>query len=142
MSDASTSEAPKSDAADAAHSDHGDGGGADHGDPGIGIYLAVFAGLLILTGVTVGVAYVDFGTTALNTAIALAIATTKATLVAVWFMHLNVASRLHALSLVGAVFWLVVLIVITMADYVTRPAQPVAPVGYERPAVLVDTGPR
>ena len=51
-------------------------------------YKVVFGSLLLLTMVTVGVSYVDFGSTFWNFVVALAIATLKASLVAAVFMHL------------------------------------------------------
>lgn len=52
-------------------------------------YMIVFAGLLILTGVTVGLSYMDFGSLEANIVIALIVATIKASMVALIFMHLN-----------------------------------------------------
>ncbi|MCB1200358.1 MAG: cytochrome C oxidase subunit IV family protein [Leptospiraceae bacterium] len=57
--------------------------------------LLVFLGLLVLTGITVYVAKnINFGSLALNITVALAIATLKATLVALYFMHLKWESKL------------------------------------------------
>ncbi len=52
----------------------------------IKVLVGVFVLLLILTGVTVGAVFVDLG--ALNIWIAMGIATVKALLVAMFFMHL------------------------------------------------------
>jgi len=52
------------------------------------LYLGVFAALLVLTGVTVAVAFVDLGH-GFNIALALVIATLKASLVGLFFMHLK-----------------------------------------------------
>src|SRR4051812_22502859 len=67
--------------------------GAHHGDYHVHVVppwllIAVFVGLLILTGVTVGVTVFDFGRT-VNVWIALGVAVVKATLVALFFMHLR-----------------------------------------------------
>ena len=51
------------------------------------VYLSVFAALLVLTGVTTGVAFVDLGV--LNDLVALTIACAKALIVVLWFMHLR-----------------------------------------------------
>jgi len=63
----------------------------DHDGPGhvlpFKVYLSVFIALLILTVITVGAAYVDFGV--LNMVIAMLIASTKAGIVALFFMHLK-----------------------------------------------------
>ncbi|MDQ3625815.1 MAG: cytochrome C oxidase subunit IV family protein [Verrucomicrobiota bacterium] len=57
-------------------------------------YLAVGALLLIFTLITVGLSYVDFGSTKLNMAIGMAVATFKAGLVAMIFMHLSAEKQL------------------------------------------------
>ena len=51
-------------------------------------YLFIGAALIVLTGLTVGISYVDFGHRTLNIVVALVIATLKAGLVAAIFMHL------------------------------------------------------
>lgn len=58
-----------------------------HGGPVI--YTATLTGLLILTGITVGASYINFGSNAANIAIALTIASVKAILVSLFFMHLK-----------------------------------------------------
>ncbi len=95
---------------------HGEAG-APHVLP-FSTYLKVFAALLTLTAVTVGVSYVNVG--AWNIAIALLVATIKATLVAAIFMHLWYDRRFNALVLGSTVFFLVVLLAFTMADTATR----------------------
>jgi len=52
-------------------------------------YLKVGAALLVLTGVTVGLSYVDFGSRDLNIVVGMIVATIKAGLVAAIFMHLK-----------------------------------------------------
>jgi len=89
------------------------------------VYILVFVTLLLLTLVTVDVAFYDAGW--LNLYIALAIATTKATLVILYFMHLRYSSRL-TWAFVGAGFlFLIILLAFTMSDILTRelPHQPV-----------------
>ncbi len=86
-------------------------------------YFLVFLALLVLTGVTVGVSYVDLGP--LNTPLALFIAVVKATLVVLYFMHLRQASPLLWIAAGGGFFWLGIMIVLTMSDFVTRGAIPV-----------------
>ena len=51
------------------------------------IYYAIFATLMVLTGVTVAVAYIDLG--ALNAVAAIAIACFKALIVVLYFMHVK-----------------------------------------------------
>jgi cytochrome c oxidase subunit 4 len=82
------------------------------------IYYGVFATLLVLTGVTVGAAYVDLGR--LNTVIALAIAGFKAIIVVLFFMHVKYSTRLIKLTLIAGVYWMGILLVLTLSDYLTR----------------------
>jgi cytochrome c oxidase subunit 4 len=81
-------------------------------------YFAIFATLLVLTGVTTAVAFLDLR--AFSVAVALAIAIVKATLVVLYFMHMRYSSRLVPLAFVAAIFWFILLVVLTLADYETR----------------------
>jgi cytochrome c oxidase subunit 4 len=69
------------------------------------VLLGTAAALLALTAVTVAVARVDLG--AVNVAVALGVATVKATLVALFFMHLKYEHRFHLVVLVGATLFAV-----------------------------------
>jgi cytochrome c oxidase subunit 4 len=82
------------------------------------LYYRVFGILLGLTLLTMGIAFRDIGP--LNTIIALSIATAKALLVLLFFMHLRYSGSLIWLALGAAVFWLVLLITGTLHDYLTR----------------------
>ncbi|HXG67361.1 MAG TPA: cytochrome C oxidase subunit IV family protein [Blastocatellia bacterium] len=82
-------------------------------------YYIIFAALMVLTGITVYAATIDFGR--LNDIIALTIAVTKAVLVTLFFMHVKYSPRLTKLVVVGGFLWLALLIVLTLADYFTRP---------------------
>jgi cytochrome c oxidase subunit 4 len=80
--------------------------------------LTVFFALLALTVVTVSVSYVDLGLW--NAVVALVIASTKASLVALFFMHLKGESRLvWGFALVPIVF-LVLILLGTLADTMLR----------------------
>jgi cytochrome c oxidase subunit 4 len=81
-------------------------------------YYQIFAALMVFTIITVAVAFFDLG--ALNTIVALAIAVTKATLVVLFFMHVKYSTRLTWAVVVGSVFWLLILLVLTSSDYLTR----------------------
>jgi cytochrome c oxidase subunit IV len=81
--------------------------------------IAVWLALLVLTGVTAGVAFINLGP--FNTIVALVIATCKALLVALIFMHVKYASeKLTKVVLVAAVFFLMILLGLSLADYTTR----------------------
>ena len=81
-------------------------------------YLLIFAALMILTAVTITVAFVDVGF--LNTVVALGIASVKATLVVLYFMHLRYGGSLNKLFWVAGLLWLAILLSFTMSDYLTR----------------------
>ncbi|MGH9603437.1 MAG: cytochrome C oxidase subunit IV family protein [Terriglobales bacterium] len=82
------------------------------------IYFAIFGTLMVLTGVTVWVAFHNLGP--LNAVVALTIATIKGTLVILYFMHARYSSKLTWLVIVAGFFWLGILLVLTMTDYLTR----------------------
>jgi len=84
-----------------------------------GFYLAIGIVLLILTATTVGAAFVNLGP--FNPVIALLIATIKATLVVLFFMHVKGASeKLTGAVVVSGFFFLAILISLSLADYLTR----------------------
>jgi len=65
------------------------------------------------------VAFFDFPGP-LNAVIALTIAVVKATLVIMYFMHVRYSSRLVALMIASALFWMAILFALTISDYSTR----------------------
>jgi cytochrome c oxidase subunit IV len=81
-------------------------------------YYLIFAALMVGTAATVGAAFVDLG--AFNNVVALGIATAKALLVVLFFMHVKYSTRLTWAVVVGSVFWLGILLALTMGDYLTR----------------------
>ena len=72
----------------------------------LSLYLKVFVALLILTVITVAVSQFDFGE--YNLIVAMIIAAIKATLVALYFMHLRYDNKIY------------MIIILTMADTQTR----------------------
>ena len=82
------------------------------------IYIAVFLALAAGTLLTWWVSTQDYG--AWNTPIALIIATIKATLVILFFMHVIHSKRLTWVVIIASFLWLGVLFVLTFADYLTR----------------------
>jgi len=82
------------------------------------LYFVIFGALMVLTFLTVWVATIDLG--ALNTPVALAIAVTKAVLVVLYFMHVRYSSRLTWVVVAGGFLWLIIMIGLTMSDYLTR----------------------
>lgn len=84
----------------------------------IKVYIAIFTALLALTAITTAVGYVDLGR--LNALVALFIAVIKATLVILFFMHLRYSGSLPRLVLASSLFWLVLLMGLTLSDVLTR----------------------
>ncbi len=80
------------------------------------VLVAVFAALILLTVCTVAAARFDLGSA--NLSVALGIATVKATLVALYFMHLRYDSPFHALVFVTALVFLALFLSLTMLDTV------------------------
>ena len=81
-------------------------------------YLAVFGTLMVLTAITVWVAFVDLGV--LNDVVALSIAFFKTCLVVWIFMNMRHGAPLARLMAVGALLWLLFLFGLTVADYWSR----------------------
>jgi len=86
--------------------------------PAIHRYVRVFAALVALTLVTIAVAMIDLGP--LNIAVALLIAVTKASLVAVFFMHLRHSHYLVWLFFGLGLIWMLVLLVATLHESASR----------------------
>jgi cytochrome c oxidase subunit 4 len=103
--------------------EHGHG----HGPPGkdhvphvlpLSAYLATWLTLMVLTVITVAASYADFGSW--NILIALGIATIKATVVAMMFMHLRYDHKFHAIIFSLSLVFLAIFIAFTMYDTETR----------------------
>ena len=82
------------------------------------LYLKIFAALLVGTGLTVGAAFVDMG--AFNPVVAILIACIKAVLVVLFFMHVYYSSKLMKLTVAAGFFTFIVLITMTLTDYMSR----------------------
>lgn len=104
-----------------AHAHHADLG-HEHVTP-LSVYLGIFGALMVLTIITVAVAWIDLGS--LNIMVALGVAVVKATLVILYFMHVKYSSKLTWVVIGSGIFWLAILLSITMADYLTRGWMPV-----------------
>ena len=80
--------------------------------------LTIGAALLVLTGVTVGMAYVHLGK--LNMLAAFAVASVKAALVALYFMNLKYDKRENGVIFATSFLFLAIFIVLTSADLFFR----------------------
>lgn len=83
-----------------------------------GIYILVWAALVVLTATTVTVSRINLGF--LNVVTALLIATAKAGLVLAFFMHLKYEARIFKLMLLVALATLAIIISMTFSDYSFR----------------------
>ena len=89
-------------------------------------YVVVCALLVLLTVLTVAVSFLRLST-AWHFAFGLAIAACKAALVVLFFMHALVSDRLTWAVIAVVGFWVVVLFVLTFADYLSRGLVPFMP---------------
>ncbi len=87
-------------------------------------YWLVFAALLVGTVLTVGMYYVHFDSMALTIAVALFIATIKASLVAGFFMHLISEKKAIYAILACTVFFVLGMVVLTSASFADVPKLP------------------
>ncbi|HZP16953.1 MAG TPA: cytochrome C oxidase subunit IV family protein [Terriglobales bacterium] len=95
---------------------------ADHSEHIVSskLYWLIWLILIICTVLTAWVATIDLGK--FNTVVALTIATFKASIVVLIFMHVKYTSeRMTKALLISAVFWLILLLVLSLTDYSSRP---------------------
>ena len=90
----------------------------EHNHPTPGLYLVILLALIVGTCATWGIAFVDLGIW--NPVVALAIACTKAVLVILFFMHVIYSNKLTKLTVAAGFFWLLIMITMSMSDYLTR----------------------
>jgi cytochrome c oxidase subunit 4 len=84
------------------------------------VYAATLAALLVLTAITVAAAGIHFGSSSTNVVIALGIATIKASLVALVFMHLRHDKPVNAIIAVSGFLFLALLLAYCIIDIDTR----------------------
>jgi cytochrome c oxidase subunit 4 len=113
---------------DSAHRDHAAAGHADHGHGALqmghhhvssaAMFFNVLAILLVLTVVTVAVSRFDFG--GANMLIAMAIASVKASLVILFFMHVKWDTAINKIVFLSSFLFLSLLFIFTLSDAATR----------------------
>jgi cytochrome c oxidase subunit 4 len=91
---------------------------AEHKHPTPKLYAIILICLVIGTVLTYRAAFWEMGI--FNPIIALAIACTKATLVILFFMHIYYSSKLTKLTISAGLFWLLIMITMSLSDYLTR----------------------
>ena len=97
------------------HNGHGE---AEHSHGSMKMYAAVLGALLVLTVITVGASYLDFGSG--NIVVAVFIATIKASLVALFFMHLKDDKPVNAMILLSCFMFLGLLLTFCLIDIENR----------------------
>jgi cytochrome c oxidase subunit 4 len=83
------------------------------------VYVSVFLALCVLTVITVQVAGHDFGP--FNLIVALGVAITKASLVVLYFMQARYSPKLTLVVIASSIAFFVILIFLTLTDYLSRP---------------------
>jgi cytochrome c oxidase subunit 4 len=91
---------------------------AEHHIVGPMTYIMIFGTLLTFTAITVGAAFVNLGI--LNPIVALAIASTKAVIVILFFMHVKYQSKLIKMTVGAGFFTFLALVTMTLSDYMSR----------------------
>jgi cytochrome c oxidase subunit IV len=81
-------------------------------------YGLILAALLVLTAITTGAAFINMGI--FSPIVALGIACFKAVLVVLFFMHIRYSSRVMMLTVGAGFFTFLVLITMTLTDYISR----------------------
>jgi cytochrome c oxidase subunit 4 len=82
-------------------------------------YFGVFALLMVFTALTVWVAKFDLPGL-WNIIVAMTVACIKATAVILIFMHVRWSSKLTQVIIIAGLFWLAILLIMTMGDYLVR----------------------
>jgi cytochrome c oxidase subunit IV len=83
------------------------------------LYWLIWLILIVATFLTAGIATIDLGP--FNTVVALVIATCKASLVVLIFMHVKYTSeRMTKAIVISVVFWLLLLLILSLTDYSSR----------------------
>ena len=92
-----------------------------HSHPTVGLYVAVVLTLMVLTCATWAIAFKNLGI--FNPVVALTIAVIKAVLVILFFMHVRYSSQLTKVTVAAGFFWLMILITLSLSDYLSRTLQ-------------------
>lgn len=79
-------------------------------------YFAIFAALIVLTVITVAIAFKRFESEVINVLLALLVASIKATFVAVYFMHLKFEGKLIYLIFIVPLILCVILVMALIPD--------------------------
>jgi cytochrome c oxidase subunit 4 len=89
-----------------------------HSHPSVKLYFVIFFALVIGTCLTWAIAFVNLGPW--NPVVALTIACIKALLVILFFMHVRYSDKLTKVTISAGFFWLMIMITMSLSDYLTR----------------------
>jgi cytochrome c oxidase subunit 4 len=89
-----------------------------HAEHGAGRYFVVWAILLVFTGLTVWTGRIDLG--AANIVVAMLIATIKASLVVLFFMHMSEAAGANRLVFIMSIIFALLMMIGVFGDLWTR----------------------
>src|SRR5215472_11855713 len=89
-----------------------------HSHPTVGLYVLIVLTLMALTCATWAIAFVNLGI--FNPVVALTIAVMKAVLVILFFMHVRYSSKLTMVTVSAGFFWLLIMITLSLSDYLSR----------------------
>ena len=84
------------------------------------LYFMIWAALMLGTALTAGLSYVDIPSP-WGAGVAMLIASTKATLVVLFFMHMRWSDAVTRVAAVAGLFWLAIMFALTVSDFFTRP---------------------
>ncbi len=87
-------------------------------------YVLAYVGLMALLGLNVGLAYINMGWVSMF--VALTIATLQVAILSLVLMHGLFEKVLVRLIMAGALLWFLILMTLTMVDYITRNWVPVS----------------
>lgn len=82
-------------------------------------YVLVFLALVVFTGATYSIAKIDLGP--FNALVAITIAMIKSMLVILFFMHVKYSPKMTKVTIVSGLFFLMILLALSMTDYISRP---------------------
>jgi cytochrome c oxidase subunit 4 len=81
-------------------------------------FTSIWIALLIFTGITVAVAYLNLG--AFSVVVALVIATIKSLLVALFFMEVRYSHAITKIVIVAGILWLTIMLLLSLTDFASR----------------------
>lgn len=104
------------------------------------VYLTVAAALLVLTAITVKISLINLG--GWNLVVAVGVATIKASLVALFFMHLLYDKKIYMIVFGAGILFLAIFIALTMFDTLERDAvNPIEAIPINKSAVIYQNSP-